>query len=100
MQEREILLCSHADDRHIERAIDQAVIDTGLHVTMRSSLRKFPGSVHWHVKRAGESGTLEITFWPQQRRAWFSIRNGRQSEWIEKSMKALGETIGRRTGNK
>jgi hypothetical protein len=99
MREREIPFCSDADDRELERAIDQAVADSGLQVTMRASLRTFPGSVHWHVRRGRESGTLEITFWPQQRRAWFTIHDGRQAEWIEKSMNALDEIIRRRTGD-
>ena len=98
MQEREIPLFSRADDGEVERAIDQAVADSGLHVTMRASLRTFPGSVHWHVKHGREPGTLEITFWPQERRAWFTIHDGRQAEWIEKSMEALDEMIRRRTG--
>jgi hypothetical protein len=66
---------------------------------MRTSLRTFPGCVHWHVKRGREPGTLEITFWPQERRAWFTIHDGRQAEWIEKSMKTLGEIIRRGTGD-
>jgi hypothetical protein len=99
MQDREIRLYSHANDRQVERAIERAVADSGLRVTMRASLQKFPGSVHWHVKNGRESGTLEITFWPQERRAWFTIHDGRQAEWIEKGVKALAATIRRRTGD-
>ena len=97
MQEREIPLNSRANDREVERTIDEALADSGLRVTIRASLRKFPGCVHWHVKRGREPGTLEITFWPRERRAWFTIHDGRQADWMEQSMKILTRHIRRGT---
>ena len=94
-----IQITSHADCRAIERSIDRAISDTGLNVTMRATLRKFPGCIHWHLKRGQESGTLEITLWPQERRAWFTIQSGRTAPWIEEQLKLLNDSILRHTGD-
>jgi hypothetical protein len=85
-------------DRQIERVIDQAIYDSGLSVTMRASLRSYPGSVHWHVKRGSESGTLEITFWPLEHRAWFRVQDGRKAEWIEEGLETLIAALRERMG--
>jgi len=97
---QEIPLTSPATCARIERSIDQAIADVGLNVTLRTSLRKFPGSVHWHVKHGRESGTLEITFWPLERRAWFTIQSGRRADWIEQQQNLLLQAIRRRIGDK
>lgn len=98
MREVEIALTSPADLSEIERSIDQAIADAGLSVTLRASLAKFPGCIHWHAKQGRESGTLEITFWPRERRAWFTIQSGRQAPWIEEKLRLVMEAIRRRTG--
>ena len=77
--------------------IDQAIADTGLNVTLRATLRKFPGCIHWHVKRGNESGTIEITFWPQERRAWFTIQDSRTAVWIEGGMGLIMTALQRQT---
>ncbi len=98
--EIEIQLTSPADSRKIERSIDLAIADVGLTITLRSSLRKFPGCVHWHLKRRQEAGTLEITFWPQERRAWFTIQSGRKAHWIAQQIKLLSDSIHRHIGER
>lgn len=98
LRELEISLPSDSNGHVIERSIDRAIVDTGLTVTLRGSLRKFPGCVHWHVKRGRGPGTLEITYWPQPRRAWFTIQDGRGAEWIDGQIKLLTEAIRRRVG--
>lgn len=96
MREVEIVLTPLSDLAGIERSIDQAIADAGLRVTLRASLAKFPGCIHWHVKQGSEPGTLEITFWPRERRAWFAIQDRRQAPWIEEKLVALMEAIQRR----
>jgi len=86
-------LASPADCREIERAIDQVIDESGLNTTLRASLRKFPGCIHWHLKRGVESGTLELTFWPRERRAWFTIQDGRKAAWIDEQLKVLDTAI-------
>ncbi len=72
----EIIVPADAADGNVEHAIDQAVAEVGLTVTLRDTLKAFAGCVHWHVKNGRESGTLEITFWPEEHRAWFSVQSG------------------------
>lgn len=97
MREIEIPIASNADLQAVERSIDRAISDSGLDVTLRASLRKLPGCVHWHVKRGREPGTLEITFWPQERRAWFTIQDGRRAGWIDEQVGVLADAIRKRT---
>ena len=96
VREIEISLTSPIGLSKIERAIDQAIADVGLSVALRASLAKFPGCIHWHAKQGRESGTLEITFWPRERRAWFTIQNGRRAAWIEEKLQMVIEAIHRR----
>jgi ribosomal protein S18 acetylase RimI-like enzyme len=84
----------------VERAIDTAIADIGLEIVLRGTLKKFPGCMHWHVKRGRNSGTLEITFWPLENRAWFSIQDRRKAEWIDEAMGGLMDAIHRRIGVK
>ena len=95
-----IPLTTKPDGIAIERAIDDAVGECGLRIVLRTSLATFPGCTHWHVKRGRDSGTLEITFWPEQRRAWFTIQEGRKANWIDAMVQTLLDAIGRRTGLK
>ena len=76
-----------------EAAIDEAILAAGLTVTMRTSLKKYPGFVHWHARNGRESGTLEITLWPKEHRAWFSIQSGRTASWIGDTLEALSVAI-------
>jgi hypothetical protein len=54
----------------------------GLSITMKATQSKYPGSIHWHLKKAKERGTLEITLWPSTRRLWFSMQDGRKGDWV------------------
>ena len=67
----------------IVSAVNRIIIDFGLIVTMRGSLKSFPGSTHWHLKRGRGSGTLETTWWPQERKLWIKIQAGRTAPWID-----------------
>ncbi len=96
MREIELLLPTEVDDPAVERLIDEAIAQSGLQVSLRGTLKKYPGCVHWHVKSHGEPGTLEITFWPGQHRAWFAIQNGRRAAWIEGAIERLGELLQQR----
>ncbi len=89
---------SLADPFAIEQTLDRAIADSGLTVTLRATLRKYPGCIHWHLKLGRESGTLELTFWPRERRAWFTVQSGRKAPWIEKQRKLLNDAIRRQIG--
>jgi hypothetical protein len=75
-------------------AIDKIVLDLQLTVTMRGTLKTFPGSTHWHAKRGRGRGRgrLEVTWWPQRRKLWITIQAGRRAPWIEEIVP--GDRIG------
>ena len=83
MENTEIELRPEIDLTEVERAIDTALAAAGLAIVLRGSLQKFPGCIHWHARQPGESGTLEITLWPQAHRAWFTVQSGRRADWID-----------------
>ena len=93
MQNIEVPWPADVGDRRLVGVIDRAIAAAGLAVTLRSSLKSFPGCTHWHVKNGRERGTLEITVWPRERRAWFSVQSGRRARWIGEKLETLREFI-------
>lgn len=91
MREAELRL--PAIDGRIEQAIEDAIATSGLWISLRGTLKKHPGCLHWHVRNARESGTLELTFWPAEERAWFTVQNGRTADWIEDGMRRIRQAI-------
>ena len=73
----------------VEKIVEQTCTSRKLHMTVKVSLRSYPGSVHWHFRKAAKSGTLEVTFWEQERRLWLSVHVNREGEWTTTEMKAL-----------
>lgn len=76
----------------IER-IDSAIGAHHLLTTMKGTLKSYPGCTHWHCKLGREKGTLEITLWPAQRRAWFKIQAGRRAPWIDEVVPKMKRTL-------
>jgi hypothetical protein len=74
----------------VERALEAACPAHGLRLVRQGTLKTYPGSTHWHFKLGQARGTLEITYWPQQRRAWFKVAAGRRAAWIESAIARLG----------
>ena len=93
MRHIEIALPAGASDGQVVRAVDRAIARAGLNVTLRGTLKKYTGCVHWHVRNGRESGTLELTFWPAEQRAWFTVQNGRTADWIEEGMHRIRRAI-------
>jgi hypothetical protein len=82
MQNIEIILAPTTDPCGAEMKIAATLMTAGLDISRRGTLKKFPGCIHWHAKRRGQAGTLEITLWPRQHRAWITIQSGRRANWI------------------
>jgi hypothetical protein len=61
--------------------IDELAARHSLSITMKDSLAKFPGSIHWHLKKGRERGTLEVTLLPDGR-LWFSMHQNRSADWV------------------
>ena len=93
MRDSEIPLAPDVDCRVVEQAIDHAISAVRLTTTLRGSLKKYEGCIHRHVKNGRASGTLEVTLWPQELKAWFTIQKGRRAPWIEGKMKLVREAI-------
>lgn len=83
MREIDIRLRKGATEQEIVNAINVACREAGLTQVSKGNLAKYPGCVHWHYKLAEQPGTLEITFWPQTKRAWFALRINRHAPWMD-----------------
>lgn len=79
--------------QNVRSTIEHAAKTLGLVTTQVTTLSTFPGSVHWHFKQGKGRGTLEATYWPDRRRAWLSVRSGREAEWIAPAMRALKRLV-------
>ncbi|HEY4666521.1 MAG TPA: SET domain-containing protein-lysine N-methyltransferase [Anaerolineales bacterium] len=77
----------------VRSIIEQAAKSLGLVTAQVTTLSTFPGSIHWHFKQANGRGTLEATYWPDRRRAWLSVRPGREAEWIAPAIRALKRLV-------
>ncbi|MGQ0603673.1 MAG: hypothetical protein ACT4QE_18485 [Anaerolineales bacterium] len=86
---------SHAQ---IEYVIEQACAAAGLRLTLKGMLKQYPGCIHWHFKLGEEPGTLEITYWPREQRAWFKVARGRSGDWIAPLLPRLKRAIRRAAG--
>ena len=95
MQVIEIELPPGANLSQVKKTIDATFGALGLQVSLRGTLKKFPGCTHWHAKIPGQSGTLELTLWPQQRRAWISIQSGRTAKWITEKLPEIQKALNR-----
>ena len=89
MTEREFPVPADWAREEVAEQIEAILVASGLVVSLRGTLAKYPGCTHWHLKKHREKGTLEITWWPQQNRLWFKIATGRQADWMAEAMDRL-----------
>jgi hypothetical protein len=73
--------------------IEKACRGCGLRVSTRATLSSYPGSIHWHVKRGIQPGTLELTLWEAKRRVWASVQEGRRAAWIEEDLPRVKDAV-------
>ena len=93
MVQQEISLPPIPSPDRVIAAVNGCLAKSELTVSLRDTLRTFPGSTHWHAKRAGQRGVLEITFWPAESRLWLSVHRHRAAPWIETCLPALRTCI-------
>ena len=91
MKQYELSISPNADLGHAAKIIEACCTAEGLRVSLKSSLKKFPGSKHWHFKLCDNPGTLEITLW--QRRILCSVRKGRTAPWIERVLPKVCQSV-------
>ena len=80
-------------DQAVVAAIEMTCRETGLTLALKSDLASNPGSTHWHYKKGPAAGTLEITYWPQEGRAWFAVQARRGAAWIGAKVPNLKSAI-------
>ncbi|HUK83324.1 MAG TPA: hypothetical protein VLZ12_11915 [Verrucomicrobiae bacterium] len=91
MKQYELTIHPNADLVCAGKIIEACCAVEGLRVSLRSSLKRFPGSKHWHFKLGDNPGTLEITLW--QRRLWCSVRKGRTGPWIDRVQRKVCRSV-------
>ncbi len=62
----------------------------GLVVELLPLLTKL-GARHWHLRRAGQAGTLELTEW--QDAVWISVHSNRRADWVEAAIPLLSSAL-------
>lgn len=73
----------------MESRIEAVCSQLHLAISLKGNLVQYPGCIHWHCRRAGTKGTLEITLWPAMQRCWISVQAGRQAAWIDSAVPAI-----------
>jgi len=91
--EVEVQIFEEMDSDVVIRVVEQSCAFHGLSCALKSTLATYPGSLHWHFKRGGQKGTLEITWWEQASRLWFKVSKGRTADWIMETIPSLKEQI-------
>lgn len=84
-----IALPEGVEGKAVAELVDHAISALGLEVAMRTTLKSYPGSIHWHLRHPQTTGTLEISYDPAAHRAWFSTRTGRTKAWVIEAMERL-----------
>ncbi len=93
MRVYEIALPAGTDLTTATPRIEAACYAAGLHVTLRGTLATYPGCTHWHLQRAGQRGTLELTLWPADPRLWCKIAAHRAAPWMPATVTELSAAI-------
>jgi hypothetical protein len=73
----------------VEQIVENGCTGCGLRMTLKGTLAQYPGSIHWHWKKGGQPGVLELTAWPGKRRLWFTVHENRRGAWIEAAVAQL-----------
>jgi hypothetical protein len=93
MKEYPIQVESRLDAKQVEIAVENCSRGLGLLETMKGTLAKYPGCVHWHFQKPRVSGTLEVTSWPSENRLWISVQQGRRAEWLEEAVPLMEKCL-------
>jgi hypothetical protein len=95
MRAYEVKIPDYADMRSVEFLVQEASRARGLVITMKTTLKSYPGSIHWHLKKGDQRGTLEATFWKQERRLWLAVHSNRTGDWTRSEALGLKASLER-----
>jgi len=88
-----VKLPPRADLAAAERLVESTCRSRGLSEGMKTTLRSYPGSIHWHFTKEGERGTIEVTLWKKEKRLWINVHDNRASPWTSKEAGRLKSAL-------
>jgi hypothetical protein len=88
----DVKLSQNHDSAALPALIERAVAEAGFQIS-QFELRGYPGAAHWHLRRRGVKGTLELTYWPRAGRLWFAVHTNRRADWIMPAIDDLTSRI-------
>ncbi len=98
MNTAEVKLPSAADLRSVEGLVQKTCTARGLEMAMKTSLKSYPGSAHWHFRKGNQPGTIEIIFWKDGRRLWIAVHSNRAGSWTAEEMRGLKSELQEKLG--
>jgi hypothetical protein len=93
MIEVEIQIPAASKPEDVIRQVERVCAESDLTLTLKGTLAKYSGCVHWHFKKHKQPGTLEITWWEKEHRLWFKVAEHRKGTWIEEDLPVLKKKI-------
>jgi len=91
MIEVNIEIPENANTDIVVNSVEGVCLQHQLSCTLKGTLAKYPGSIHWHFKAGKQKGTLEITWWENKNRLWCKVAEGRTGKWIEENLPQIIE---------
>ena len=91
-----VKLPPHADLARVKGLVESTCRSRGLSGHVKTSLKSYPGSVHWHFKKGDERGVIEVTFWEGQRRLWINVHSNRTGPWTTDEVRGLKADLEKR----
>ena len=82
MTEIEIELSPRENSSKAVSVVEECCRLEGLTRKSKGTLSKFPGCIHWHYRKPGFNGTLEITYWKKEPRLWYKVHPRRRGAWM------------------
>lgn len=89
VEEIELHIDPFLNEEQLASLVEEAAARSGLQIRLKTTLRTYPGSQHWHLTMPGERGTLEITCWLTGKRVWFAVHANRRDEWIKEVLPGM-----------
>ncbi len=85
----------------MEAVLSELATALGMHISHITTLgtKRYPGNRHWHFKLDRSArGCLDVTYWPEGRAMWISMRNY-EPDWVHELGPQLGADLERRLAN-
>jgi hypothetical protein len=81
----------------IADAVRWSIGQLNLTISIERSVARSPDSRHWHIKKFGRTGTVEVTMIPNLERLWVCYHDNRVGDgWVQDVAPQLADQIGNR----